>query len=286
MKSFMILIVLLLAPVMGWSQSQVMQVKGQNFLFQAGTYKAGDAVTILGVDGQPKGTARVKQAGKNQSVAEILTGSAAIGDQIGPSDQPSLPVSRRTAVAAPIKFQFSAGVGYAATATAKLSGTRNSGFDSSFSAQGKSGSAVYLVFDFRHWFDESYGMIYALDYGMDRKVDSGLVYTDDGFSTTYAMPDKYSNLSLSANFAFRFSSAYLPIGINFNLPKLTTTGSGSMSSSLGYQVGFGYQVNQLAFEVWYKIGNYKIKSDYSDVDGVNFSTATLTELLLTTRWVF
>lgn len=268
----------------------VLQVKGSNFLFQAGSFQAGDSLTILGPDGQPKGTARVKQAGKNQSVGEVMSGQIAPGDQVSvgdPNMTPPLPPQLRPRpppTSTATKFQFSVGLSYPLVTTGKFAGQLS---DFPATAEGKSGSSVILTADFRHWFNDSYGLFYGLDYELDRVLDNGLKYTIEGAPATNTNTDKYSNLLVHVSFVFRYANVYVPVGLNYSTITYTTIGKGAVSGGLGYQLAVGTSVwRNLTVELTYRAHNMKIKVDYPNLESLNFSTATISELLLTARWVF
>ncbi len=266
----------------------VLQVKDKAFLFKSGATKIGDVLSIYDTGGTVKGTARVKQAGKNQSVAEILTGSVSVGDQVGVGETDSSKISiGKEPPPSPSRFQFAAGLSYAILSSAKFSGTLSQGADYGFSAEGKSGTGGAISADVRFWLNDSYGLMTGFDYELERKIDAGLRYKLDDLPTIDSSDDKYQNLSVYLNFVFRFSTIYMPVGLNYSMVKYSSADASTATGSLGYQVGVGgMAMNHLALELFYRVSNFKFRTENASGTIKDFSTAPISSVFVSAKWVF
>lgn len=286
MKSWMIAL-LLSFPLFAGAES-VLQVKGKKFLFEAGGFKNGDVLTITGTDGSSKGSAIVKQAGKNKSLAEVTSGFVAVGDTVSSESSSSGGSSFSSSSGRNRKFVFGAGLSMGLSNTLKMTGTYNAGFgNQTLDSSGKSGTGFGLIGDAQYWFTDMLGATATFEYEMDRKADAGLTHKINGSTVTISSDDKIQLIYLTANGAFRFKQFYFPIGINYPLVlKYSSSSPVTIGVQMGYQFGAGWKITEhIGVEFLYRITNFQVQVK-TTTDTRTWDTAQLTGMLLQGKYWF
>ncbi len=288
-KSWMIVGLFFLLPFNVNAES-VLQAKGNQFLMEAGSFRAGETLTIFGPDGKPKGTARVRTPGKSKSLADVTAGTVAQGDTVSLQTGATAPAKSGGSRASANKKKFVMGVGLSMGLmnTFKGSGTYTlSGVTTPLTTDGKSATGFGIMAEAQYWFTDMMGAIGGFEYEFEHKIDGGLSTTANNTTTTAPIDDKIQFMYLVGNFALRFGNLYFPMGINYPILKYTTTNTPQVAAQLGYQLGAGYTfLDRFSVEFIYRITNFQLRIDRSIPDSFIFTSASNTGMLLQGKFYF
>lgn len=289
MRVWMIIGLFLLLPFHANAES-VLQAKGNQFLFEAGMYKNGDILTIFGPDGNAKGTARVKQAGKTKSLAIVTSGSVANGDTVGFDTGGGGMASAGSGSRSKSKtgLVFNAGMNLDLMATFKGSGTYTLGTTQNLESSGKSGTGFALLGEAQYWFSDMWGAYGGIEYALDRKVDGGITHTTPSGSTTVANDDKLSALFFTGGGLMRFGKLYIPVGIVYPMVTYKSSNGGTqVAGQLGFQFGGGWMItDRIGAEFNYRITNFQLRIDGTTTGTFIYTSASVTSMFLTGKFFF
>lgn len=292
MRSWMI-IVLFLLPFQIHAES-VLQAKGKQFLFEAGMYKNGDILTIFGADGKPKGSARVKTAGKSKSLAEVTTGSVAAGDTVG-FDTGAGSTGMGSGSSSPSPrgkkgFVLNAGINIDLANTFKGSGTYTTILGTNtLDSTGKSGTGFALSSEAQYWFGDMFGAYGGIEYMLERKADAGITHSVGGAATpTAASSDKFSALYFTGGGLMRFGKIYIPVGIVYPMLTYKASAATQVAGQLGFQFGGGFMITErISAEFNYRITNFQLRVDATATTGTFiYTSASVTSMFLTGKFFF